>query len=340
MATDQAATPDKPAELPPLRSVHSSNFPAILDELGISLLVSTYQAGKLVLLRADNGVLNTHFRGFNRPMGLAVSGDRLAIGTGLEIWEYHNLPAVAARLEPAGRHDGCFMPRSGHVTGDIQIHEMAWAQPRSQESGVRGQGSEFKGQGAAGKSRGADGSFTLAPDSCSPTPDSCSLTPELWFVNTRFSCLCTLDSVHSFVPRWRPPFITALAPEDRCHLNGLAMAQRRARFRHGTGRNGHEGRLAGKQEGRRRAYRSGNGHNADARLIDAAFAALAQRPALAARIGYWRIGLHRSDNASLRESRRDAGVHPRPRFLRPAGFRGAFPGARDRGLQRHSHYRA
>ena len=54
--------------------------------------------------------------------------------------------------------------------------------------------------------------------------------PELWYVNTRFSCLCTLDRVHSFVPRWRPPFITALAPEDRCHLNGLALEDGRARY--------------------------------------------------------------------------------------------------------------
>ena len=47
---------------------------------------------------------------------------------------------------------------------------------------------------------------------------------ELWFVNTRFSCLCTLDPEYSFVPRWRPPCVTALAAEDRCHLNGLALA--------------------------------------------------------------------------------------------------------------------
>ena len=46
---------------------------------------------------------------------------------------------------------------------------------------------------------------------------------ELWFVNTRFSCLATRSNVFSFVPRWRPPFISALAPEDRCHLNGLGM---------------------------------------------------------------------------------------------------------------------
>ena len=46
---------------------------------------------------------------------------------------------------------------------------------------------------------------------------------ELWIVNTRFCCLCTLDADHSFVPRWRPPFVSALAPEDRCHLNGLCL---------------------------------------------------------------------------------------------------------------------
>jgi len=46
---------------------------------------------------------------------------------------------------------------------------------------------------------------------------------ELWIVNTLFSCLCTLDERHSFVPRWQPPFISELAAEDRCHLNGLAM---------------------------------------------------------------------------------------------------------------------
>ncbi|GAB2775071.1 TIGR03032 family protein [Nocardioides salsibiostraticola] len=47
--------------------------------------------------------------------------------------------------------------------------------------------------------------------------------PDLWLVNTLFSCLAGLDDDHSFVPRWRPPFITDLAGQDRCHLNGLAM---------------------------------------------------------------------------------------------------------------------
>jgi uncharacterized protein (TIGR03032 family) len=36
--------------------------------------------------------------------------------------------------------------------------------------------------------------------------------------------------VHSFQPIWKPPFITKTAPEDRCHLNGLAMENGTARY--------------------------------------------------------------------------------------------------------------
>ncbi|MEL6479613.1 MAG: TIGR03032 family protein [Pseudomonadota bacterium] len=48
------------------------------------------------------------------------------------------------------------------------------------------------------------------------------------FVATRFNCLATLDERHSFRPLWRPPFIDRIAAEDRCHLNGMAMAGRGA----------------------------------------------------------------------------------------------------------------
>ena len=160
----------------PLRSKHTSNFPAILEQLGVSVLVTTYQAGKLVLLRSEGTTVNTHFRDLVRPMGIAADRTRLAVGTAQEIRQYRNMAPVCRRLAPPGRHDACYLARAAHVTGDIDIHEMAWA------------------------------------------------GDDLWFVNTRFSCLCTVNGIHSFVPRWRPPFVTALAPEDRCHLNGLSMA--------------------------------------------------------------------------------------------------------------------
>jgi uncharacterized protein (TIGR03032 family) len=43
------------------------------------------------------------------------------------------------------------------------------------------------------------------------------------FVNTLFGCLATTSDRHSFTPLWQPPWLTKLAAEDRCHLNGLAM---------------------------------------------------------------------------------------------------------------------
>jgi uncharacterized protein (TIGR03032 family) len=52
---------------------------------------------------------------------------------------------------------------------------------------------------------------------------SFDLHGRILFVNTLFSCLATPSETHSFAALWRPPFITRLAAEDRCHLNGLAL---------------------------------------------------------------------------------------------------------------------
>jgi uncharacterized protein (TIGR03032 family) len=160
----------------------TDGFAPLLQQIGASLLVSTYQANKLLVIRAAGSGLLALVRTFDKPMGVAADARRLALGTRDRIWFLRNAPDVAPRVEPAGMHDACYLPRSCHVTGDIGVHEMAWA------------------------------------------------GDELWVVNTRFSCLCTLHPDYSFVPRWRPPFVTALAAEDRCHLNGLALVDGRPRY--------------------------------------------------------------------------------------------------------------
>lgn len=53
---------------------------------------------------------------------------------------------------------------------------------------------------------------------------------ELWIVNTLFSCLSTLHPDFNFVPRWKPPFISEIAPQDRCHLNGMAMRDGKPKY--------------------------------------------------------------------------------------------------------------
>lgn len=51
-----------------------------------------------------------------------------------------------------------------------------------------------------------------------------------FFVNTLFSCIATVSDTHSFKPLWKPSFISALAPEDRCHLNGMATEDGKPKY--------------------------------------------------------------------------------------------------------------
>ncbi len=53
---------------------------------------------------------------------------------------------------------------------------------------------------------------------------------NLWGVNTLFSCLVQLNDRYSFEPKWAPPFISQLASEDYCHLNGMAMVDGMPRY--------------------------------------------------------------------------------------------------------------
>jgi uncharacterized protein (TIGR03032 family) len=53
---------------------------------------------------------------------------------------------------------------------------------------------------------------------------------RILFANTKYSCLATPSITHSFQPVWKPKFISKLAPEDRCHLNGLGMEAGRLRY--------------------------------------------------------------------------------------------------------------
>ena len=126
-----AASPDPSASpaaaSPAFRYVHSASFPALLDQLHVSLAVTTYQAGRLMLVRSAGGKLSTLLRAFERPMGLAVSAsrDRMVLGTRRMVWVLQSAPEIAPQLEPVGSHDACFVPRTAHVTGDMQGHEIA-----------------------------------------------------------------------------------------------------------------------------------------------------------------------------------------------------------------------
>lgn len=170
--------------LAPFTSTHSDDFPAILAGLNVSLVLSTYQSGKLAFLSPTPTGITQLLRTFDNPMGLALDQDRLAVACRNEVLVLSN-DARAGRTYPRkpDYYDAFFVPRSAHFTGPLDIHDMAWD---------------------------SQGSLVV--------------------VNTRFSCLASLSSQHSFDSTWQPGFVDALEPEDRCHLNGLALDKGKPRF--------------------------------------------------------------------------------------------------------------
>jgi len=173
-----------------IRCSHSDSFPALLAQLRLSVLLSTYQTGHLVVVSAPHGRVTLSFHQFERAMGIAAKPGTLAVCTRKAVWFLRNAPDIAAKLPHPTPPDACFLARTAHFTDDIHAHEAAWI--------------EGSGAGAGGG--------------------------EFWIVNTLFSCLSALHPQYSFAPRWRPPFISALRPEDRCHLNGMAVVKGQPRY--------------------------------------------------------------------------------------------------------------
>src|SRR5262249_57410815 len=121
-SADAGATPPERKGAPPSREIrheYTRSLPPLLSQLGASLLVSTYQAGKVVAVGVAAGELTLSYHNFERAMGLAVKPDGIAVAARAQVWFLHAAADLAARIEPAGRHDACFLTRSSHFTGDV-----------------------------------------------------------------------------------------------------------------------------------------------------------------------------------------------------------------------------
>lgn len=191
------------SKAPAFKYVHSDNLPDLLEHLNITVMATTFQAGRVLSFSGNGGRCSLLMRAFTHPMGLAVNDQRMALVCGNQVVHLVNQTDLIDQEGKRPDYDAYFVPRRMHVTGDIAGHETAW--------GVNPDGPT----GAAHRSDGAGDD---------------DLLHSLWVVNTRFSCLATLDQRWSFVPRWKPAFITKLAAEDRCHLNGMAMENGRPRY--------------------------------------------------------------------------------------------------------------
>ncbi|HLP14204.1 MAG TPA: TIGR03032 family protein [Flavobacteriales bacterium] len=111
---------------PPFSCQFTPQVPELLLKLNCTLALSTYQAGKVILLSAANEhQLNVLPRTFNKAMGIAVDGNRMAIATRDEIIKLVNVPELGTHYpNQPGKYTSLFVPRATYYTGNVDMHDL------------------------------------------------------------------------------------------------------------------------------------------------------------------------------------------------------------------------
>jgi uncharacterized protein (TIGR03032 family) len=169
------------------RLLPSPGLGAWLKEKGGSLVFTTYQSARVFFLSAqDNGETIAQERIVGSAMGLAVHRDKLWISNKEQAWRFTN---VGPRTLQQGEGENAV------ETAFDAVYMPRWGiflgpcDTHDLLSEVRFAGRQH----------------------------------ELLFVNTNFNCIASIDGHYSFVPVWKPPFISGIGPGDRCHLNGMGQ---------------------------------------------------------------------------------------------------------------------
>lgn len=113
--------------LPPFSCSYTREVPDLLRQLRCSLALTTYQAGKVLLLSPAGENITQLSRNFDKPMGMALDGGRMAVASKSEVVVLENAPAVGATYPKKPNHyDAFFVPRASFYTGLLDLHDMAW----------------------------------------------------------------------------------------------------------------------------------------------------------------------------------------------------------------------
>lgn len=105
---------------------NTPSFPAILAEIGHTLVISGYQSNKLMLMSAVDEQLRVDAHPFDKPMGVAVGKNRLAIATKGAIKEFVRGGATPHRWNKKIPCDAFYVPLKDSHTGKADIHEMSY----------------------------------------------------------------------------------------------------------------------------------------------------------------------------------------------------------------------
>jgi uncharacterized protein (TIGR03032 family) len=121
-----------PKNLAPFSCNYTANIPELLMRLNCSLVISTYQAGKVIFLSPQN---EDHLiqlpRTFNKPMGISFleDSDKMALACKDEVIVFVNSSELAYSYpKKKDTYDALYMPRTTFYTGPLDIHDLSWGE--------------------------------------------------------------------------------------------------------------------------------------------------------------------------------------------------------------------
>ncbi len=197
-------------------STYTDNFPKILKALNISLAITSYQSARLILIRSEGESIDTRFKAFSRPMGIYADESRITLGTFNQVVEFKRSDTLLEKIKTGALDNTGNFSRKVLEKDKEQMEELR-KQREEEINDVKQSDSLYLHRAAL-----TTGMINIH--------DIAWGDEGLWVVNSTFSCLSTLSPDSSFIARWKPKFISELLPEDRCHLNGMAMLNGRPKY--------------------------------------------------------------------------------------------------------------
>ncbi len=194
----------------------TDNVPRLLHALNISLCVTSYQSARLILIRSDGETIDTNLKAFPRPMGVYADAERITLGTFNQVLEFKRADTILNQIKN-GSLDNMEDFSKKVLEKDKEKYDELKKQRTEEIENVKKADALYLHRAAL-----TTGMINIH--------DIAWGDEGLWVVNSTFSCLSTLSPDHSFIARWKPKFISEFVPEDRCHLNGMAMSEGRPKY--------------------------------------------------------------------------------------------------------------
>jgi uncharacterized protein (TIGR03032 family) len=114
----------------PVNYEYSVTLPELLARLDLSVLISTYQAGRVASIGVHQGQMRVGFAYFDQTMGMTRTPTGLMVGARKMIWSLPACRDIAPQIKPEGEHDIAFLTRSCHWTGPLMVHDLAFCGQR------------------------------------------------------------------------------------------------------------------------------------------------------------------------------------------------------------------